>query len=199
VFNRGRLVHVDAIAVGGKHITNDIARGLSTPVAEAERLKTVHGAVLAAPADEREVLTLAAIGEEARHGKDEVPRSALTRIIRPRVEEILELVRDRLNASGFAGLVGRRMILTGGASQLTGLADAARRTLARNVRLGRPVGVSGLPELARGPAFATAVGLLIYPEMAETDLTDVGRAPALQLTGTGGYIARVGRWLRESF
>ena len=65
VFNRGRLVHVDAVAVGGKHITNDIARGLSTPVAEAERLKTMHGAVLAAPADEREVLSVSAIGEES--------------------------------------------------------------------------------------------------------------------------------------
>jgi cell division protein FtsA len=91
------------------------------------------------------------------------------------------------------------MILTGGGSQLTGLADAARRTLARNVRLGRPLGVSGLPEMARGPAFATAVGLLIYPEVAEMDLSDSGRAPVLQLTGTGGYFARVGRWLKESF
>jgi cell division protein FtsA len=128
-----------------------------------------------------------------------VPRSALTRIIRPRVEEILELVRDRLNASGFAGLVGRRMILVGGASQLTGLGEAARRILARNVRLGRPLGIAGMPEVARGPAFAAAVGLLIYPQVAEMEQMDEGRTPALAMTGTGGYFARVGQWIRESF
>ena len=200
VFNRGRLVHVDAIAVGGKHITNDIARGLSTPIVEAERLKTVHGAVLAASADEREILTVPAMTDDGHELNEEVTRAALTRIIRPRVEEILELTRDRLNASGFAGIVGRRMILTGGASQLSGLADAARRILARNVRLGRPLGVSGLPEVARGPAFATAVGLTIYPDVAEMDIVDGDEAPTLALTGTGGgYFTRVGRWLRESF
>ena len=145
------------------------------------------------------MLAVTAFGEDPRDAHDEVPRSALTGIIRPRVEEILELVRDRLNASGYAGLVGRRVVLTGGASQLTGLADAARRLLARNVRMGRPLGVSGLPATAKGPAFSTAVGLLVYPDVAEMDVIDQGRMPALQLTGTGGYFARVGRWFKESF
>jgi len=128
-----------------------------------------------------------------------VPRSSLTRIIRPRVEEILELVRDRLNASGFAPLVGRRMVLTGGASQLTGLAEAARRILARNVRLSRPLGVAGMPEVAKGPAFATAVGLLIYPQFAEMEQINTRASAGLAMTGTGGYFARVGHWIRENF
>ncbi len=196
VFDRGRLVHVDAIAIGGRHVTTDIARGLSTPIAAAERLKTMHGAAMPAASDERDLLSVPAIGDGDE--PEQIPRSMLTRIIRPRVEEILELVRDRLNASGLAGLVGRRLVLTGGASQLTGLAEAARRTLARNVRLGRPLGVAGMPEVAKGPAFATTAGLLIYPQVAELEQFDGGEAP-LALTGTGGYIARVGRWFRESF
>jgi cell division protein FtsA len=200
VFNRGRLVHVDAIAIGGKHITNDIARGLGTPIAEAERLKTMHGAVVATAGDEREVLTVPSFADDGHAVHDEVARADLTRIIRPRVDEILELTRDRLNASGFAGIVARRLVLTGGASQLTGLVEEARRVIARNVRLGRPLGVAGLPQVARGPAFATAVGLTLYPDVAEMDVVDRGYAPALQLTGTGGgYFARVGRWLMESF
>jgi cell division protein FtsA len=200
VFNRGRLVHVDAIAIGGKHITNDIARGLGTPVVEAERLKTIHGAVTATAVDERELLTIPAFTDDGHPAHEDVSRATLTRIIRPRVEEILELTRDRLNASGFAGIVARNIVLTGGASQLTGLADAARRLLARNVRLGRPLGVSGLPEAAKGPAFATAVGLALYPDAAEVDVADGGYVPAMKLTGTdGGYLSRVGRWLRESF
>ena len=199
VFARGRLVHVDAIAIGGHHITTDIARGLSTRIEDAERLKTMFGSALPSVADERDLLSVPPIGDDEHEMPNQVPRSALIRIIRPRIEEILELVRDRLNGSGFAALVGRRMVLTGGASQLTGVGEAARRILARNVRLGRPLGIAGMPEVAKGPAFATAVGLLIYPQVAEMELFDGGRETFLAQTGTGGYLARVGQWFKESF
>ena len=197
VFMKGQLVHADAIAIGGQHVTNDIARGLSMRLEDAERLKTMQGSVLPHPSDEREVLAIRSIGDDDEPA-NHVPRSALNRIIRPRVEEILELVRDRLNASGFAGLVGRRMVLTGGGSQLTGLVEASRRVLARNVRIGRPLGIVGMPEVAKGPAFATAVGLLIYPQVARMDQIEAGGAH-YAMTGTGGYFSRVGRWIRESF
>ena len=200
VFSRGQFVHVDALAVGGHHITTDIARGLSTRIEDAERLKTMYGSALPALSDERELLQVPPIGDEdERLVANQVPRSMLTRIIRPRVEEILELVRDRLNSSGFASLVGRRMVLVGGASQLTGLGESARRMLARNVRLGRPLGVAGMPEQARGPAFAAAAGLLIYPQVAEMELIDEHHDTHMVMTGTGGYLARVGRWFKESF
>ena len=91
----------------------------------------------------------------------------MTRIIRARIEETLEIIRDRLNQSGYGSVVGKRVVLTGGASQLAGLPEAARRILGRNVSIGRPLGVAGLPEAAKGPAFSAAVGLLIYPQVAE--------------------------------
>ena len=200
VFSRGQFVHVDALAVGGHHITTDIARGLSTRIDDAERLKTMYGSALPGNTDDREVLSVRPIGDDdEREVPNQVPRSALTRIIRPRTEEILELVRDRLNASGFASMVGRRMVLVGGGSQLTGLGEAARRILARNVRLGRPLGIRGMPEVARGPAFAASVGLMIYPQVAEMEQIDDGRETSMAMTGTGGYFARVGQWIRESF
>jgi cell division protein FtsA len=149
--------------------------------------------------DDRDFLSVPPLSDDDGEVAGQVPRSALTRIIRPRVEEILELVRDRLNASGFAALVGRRMVLTGGGSQLNGIVEAARRILARNIRLGRPMGVSGMPEIAQGPAFATAVGLLIYPQVAEMEQFDAGYDTYFAKTGTGGYFARVGRWFKESF
>ena len=198
VFNRGAFVHADAIAVGGQHITNDIARGLSVRIEDAERLKTMYGSVLPGVSDERDVLSIATIGDDEHAGPSQVPRSALSRIIKPRVEEILELVRDRLNASGYAPLFGRRLILTGGGSQLNGLVESARRVLARNVRLGRPLGVAGMPDVAKGPAFAAAVGLLVYPQVAEMDQVDE-RNQNLAMTGTGGYFGRVRQWFRESF
>lgn len=198
VFNRGHLVHVDAIAIGGHHITTDIARGLSTRIEEAERLKTMFGSALPGYADEREMLSVPPLDDDGHDLPHQVPRSALTRIVKPRVEEILELVRDRLNGSGFAAVFGRRLVLTGGGSQLNGIVETARRTLARNIRLGRPLGVSGLPEFARGPAFAAAVGLLVYPQVAGEEQIEETQE-TFAMTGTGGYFARVGNWIRESF
>jgi cell division protein FtsA len=200
VFNRGYLVHADAIAVGGQHITNDVARGLSTRIEDAERLKTMFGSALPGFSDEREMLSVAPLDGDEHDLPHQVPRSALTRIIKPRVDEILELVRDRLNASGFAALFGRRLVLTGGGSQLNGMAEAARRILARNVRLGRPLGIAGLPEAAKGPAFAAAVGLLVYPQVAAMEqIEERADHTHFAMTGTGGYFARVGNWIRESF
>ena len=197
VFVEGHMVHLDAIAVGGHHVTTDIARAFATRLQDAERLKTLHGSPLSSASDDRDMLTVPPL-EEDSDLPNQIPRSALTRVIRPRVEEILELVRDRLTASGFAGRVGKQIVLTGGASQLTGLSEVARRVLGRNVRLGRPLGIAGLPEAAKGPAFAASVGLLIYPQVAQIEQFEhrnrrSGRA------GQSGYLARVGQWIRESF
>ncbi|MEP4803326.1 MAG: cell division FtsA domain-containing protein, partial [Hyphomicrobiales bacterium] len=139
------------------------------------------------------------VGDDDNDVPNQVPRSTLTRIIRPRVEEILELIRDRLSASGYAPHVGRRIVLTGGASQLTGMTEAARRIIGRNVRLGRPLGVVGLPEAAKGPAFSAAVGLLIYPQIAQLEQIRPRAKTKDLLNGTDGYFSRVGQWFKESF
>ena len=201
VFSGGHLVHADALAVGGHHITMDLARGLTTTVSAAERLKTLYGSAIATSSDERDMVAVPSVGEDDDHEVlNHVPRSQLVRIIRPRVEEILELVRDRLKNAGYAAQTGRRIVLTGGASQLMGLPDVARRILGGQVRIGRPLGIKGLPEAAKGPAFSAAVGLLIYPQVAHIEHFEPrgGRYLASD-TGTDGYIQRVGRWIWDSF
>lgn len=198
VFANGRLTHVDAVAVGGHHVTMDIARGLNAGVADAERLKTLYGSCITAVSDERETIAVQHVGEDGGEPAH-LPKSQLVRIIKPRVEEILELVRERLKAAGYTGLVGRRLVLTGGASQLTGLSEAARRILSPQVRIGRPLGIQGLPESAKSPAFSAAVGLMVYPQVAGAEHFEPRRAGLMQATGTEGYMARVGRWLKESF
>ena len=107
------------------------------------------------------------------------------------------MVRDRLAASPFAAEPRGQVIQSGGGSQLTGLAELAARVLGRPVRIGRPLGISGLVEAARGPAFAVAAGLLVYPQAAHLEQFEPRRTRRV-MTGTG-YITRVGRWLRESF
>ena len=198
VFSRGRFVHADGFALGGQHVTLDLARGLNTRIADAERIKAIYGSVLTGGSDERDMISVPPVGDDEREPPQFVSRETLVRIIKPRVEEILEMVRDRLAASPFAAEPRARVLLTGGASQLAGLADLAARILKRPVRVGRPLGVAGLPEAAKGPAFAVAAGLLVYPQAAHLEHFEPRRTRQL-MTGTGGYMTRVGRWLRESF
>ena len=193
----GQIVHADAIALGGHHITMDLARGLSCRIGDAERLKTLFGGVIACETDDHDAVTVPRVGDDDRSYRDAVTKAQLVRIVRPRVEEILELIRDRLVRSGFAGRAGGRIVLTGGAAQLTGLSDLAARILGRQVRIGRPLGVNGLPEKLAGPAFATACGLLVYPQVAANEHFE--SRSARRGRGTDGYLASVGRWLRESF
>ncbi len=198
VFSGGRFVHGDGFAVGGHHVTMDIARGLNTRIADAERIKTLYGSVLTGGSDERDMITIPPVNNDERESPQFVSRAQLVRIIKPRVEEILEMVRDRLAASPFTAEPRGRVVLTGGACQLTGLVELATQILGRPVRIGRPLGIAGLPEEAKGPAFAAATGLLIYPQAAHLEHFEP-RKTRHAATGTGGYVARVGRWLRESF
>ncbi|MEP1444401.1 MAG: cell division protein FtsA [Hyphomicrobiales bacterium] len=202
VFVDGKFVHCDGLAIGGQHVTMDLARGLSTSLRNAELIKVKHGSVLPGNLVDYDPVNVNVIGDESGLGAD-VSASTISKIIRPRVEETFEHVRDRLNASGFAGLVGRRVVLTGGASQLTGVADLARSVIGKNVRLGRPLGVAGLPVEARSAAFSIVVGLMIYPQVEQAS-DDMGWSPGrihseAAMTGTGGYLGRVGRWFAENF
>jgi cell division protein FtsA len=199
VFAEGKLVHADAIGIGGHHVTTDLARGLSTRIEDAERLKVVHGSVLSHSADDRELVAVPPIGEDDRDQPVQVPRALVARIVRARIEETLELIRDRIRKSGFSPVVGKRLVLTGGACQLTGLPEVARHVLARNVRIGRPMGVAGLQPAAKGPAFSCAVGLMIYPQFADQE-TYVAQGGIFSALGGGNSrMARMGQWLKESF
>ncbi|MFN3826885.1 MAG: cell division protein FtsA [Micavibrio sp.] len=162
VFHGGAMVYADALPLGGQHVTSDIARGLTTSLADAERLKTLYGNAMATLADENEVIDVPVLGEDDRTHPNHVPRSLLVGIIQPRLEEILELTRARLNDSGVGQMAGRRVVLTGGASQIPGLRDLAQLILDKQVRQGRPIRVNGLAEAVNGPAFATTAGLLTY-------------------------------------
>lgn len=196
VFFEGQMVFCDAIPVGGQHITNDIARGLSTPIAHAERMKTLYGSALASPSDEREMIDVPQVGEEDQNSANHIPRSILTGIIQPRLEETLELVRTRLEKSGFDRVAGQRVVLTGGAAQLNGARELAARVLDKQTRIGQPLRYQGLADATGGPAFASAAGLVTYSQLAP--LT-VSAAPEIDLPESSGQLRRIGRWLKENF
>jgi cell division protein FtsA len=172
VFGEGQLLHTAQLPVGGGHVTNDLARLLSTPVAHAERLKALYGNAAGCTDDERELLPVPLIGEE-EHQIAKVPRSMLVSIIRPRLEETFELVKERLESSGLTRAAGNRVVLTGGACQLGGVRELAAHVLGKQVRLGRPAALRGLPDAAAGPAFATAAGLLAWAAGAGRAMPDI--------------------------
>lgn len=199
VFKDGRFVFADAIPVGGNHVTMDLARGLSVRLEDAERLKVMHSSALPGSGDDHDTVAVNPMSGDIHEAPLQVPRSAIARIVRARVEETLEMLRDRLAKSGHGSVIGKRIVLTGGASQLVGLPEAARRILGRNVRVGRPLGVAGLPEAAKGPAFSTVAGLLIYPQVASFESVNITSSMRTRLTGTGGRFHRVSQWFRDSF
>ena len=195
VFYEGSLIYTDAVPVGGGHVTSDIARGLSTPLNHAERLKTLYGHAVATASDAREMIDVPQVGEEEEGHSHQVQRSLLVGVIQPRLEETFELVRSRLEASGFDKVGGRRVVLTGGASQLPGMRDLAADILDKQVRIGRPIHVGGLAEATGGPAYAVAAGLIAYALQNE-----VARPPEARPHSThAGLVDRVGSWLREHF
>jgi cell division protein FtsA len=196
VFFDGNLVFTDSVPVGGGHVTNDIARGLSTPLLHAERMKTLYGSAIASAQDEREMITVPQIGEEEESQANHVPKSLLVGIITPRLEETFELVRDRLEQSGFDKIAGRRAVLTGGAGQLPGARELAGLILDKQTRIGRPLRLEGLAEATGGPAFATSAGLVHF---AISERAETPRRSRALAEDSSGVLVRFGHWIRENF
>ena len=197
VMAEGHFLHADAIALGGHGITTDIARTLGAPMEHAERLKTLHGSAFATLSDEREIITFPCVSGVAQGNINQINKAQLACIVRPRIEEILDLMRHRLAASGFPAEVAQRLVLTGGGSQLTGLVELASNMFGRPARLGRPRVMTGLPPAAAAPDFSAAIGLLLHWARGDEKLgTQTGQR--FLRTGTG-YFARVGEWIMENF
>jgi len=197
VYFDSQLVHTEVLPVGGNHVTRDIARGLSTPIPQAERIKTLYGSCQPSQSDSRQMIEVPPITDDGMVELGSVPRELLVRIIFPRMEEIFEMVRARLEDAGFDKVAGRRAVLTGGACQLPGAVDLASGILEKRVRIGRPRRIDGLPEVAAGTGFAVCVGLLDHA-MTQTKENLAQAAVKLEPTPAGSW-GRLGQWLRENF
>ena len=155
----GGIAHTSVIPAGGNNITSDVAAGLRTPVAEAERLKRNYGCALGRMISDDEEIEVPGVGG---HAPRRVPRRLLSDIIEPRVEEIFSEVRRRIEETGLLEQVSSGCVLTGGATLMEGMVECAEEILGMPVRLGFPVGVKGIVQLVQGPQYATGVGLVQY-------------------------------------
>ncbi len=196
VFIKKQLIYADAVRLGGDHITNDIRQGLHVSQEVAERIKTLHGGLIATGSDDRDLIEVPNPMAQWEDDRRHVSRSELIGVMRPRVEEILEEVRERLDASGFEYLPSQQIVLTGGSSQIQGLSEVATRILGRHCRIGKPLRVMGLPQMATGPGFSAAIGLALHASDPQDECWDF-EMPADRI-GTR-KMRRAMRWFRNNW
>jgi len=196
VFMHRHMIYADSVRMGGDHVTGDIAMGLQVPMSVAERIKTMKGGVQATGIDDRERIELGGNSGDWEKDRRTVTRSELIGIMRPRVEEILEEVRARLDAAGFDQMPSQSVVLTGGGSQIPGIDGLAARILGQQVRLGRPLRVQGLPQAATGPAFSASVGLSLFAAGPQDECWDF----EIPLERTAARsLRRAVKWFRDNW
>lgn len=200
VFLNGAPAGLNLVKLGGANVTSDIAQGIGTTFAAAERLKTIYGTADASGPGMAERIEAPRLGDDGRLKASRMARGELAGMIIPRVEEIFEIVQSALKSSELAPILPKRTVLTGGASQLPGVRDMAASVLQQSVRLGRPIDADILGENYSNPAFSTAAGLISYEVKGFADASRAGAASALAGGMTGrGVFAKVFMWIKENF
>ncbi|QPH55072.1 cell division protein FtsA [Pontivivens ytuae] len=196
IFMKRQMIYADTVRLGGDHVTSDICHGLAVSNAVAERIKTFHGGLVATSRDDRDLIEVARDPNDHTPTRPTVSRAELIGVMRPRVEEILEAARDRLDAASFEHMPGRRIVLTGGGSLVPGLEEIAARILGRQVRLGRPLRIPGLPQAQTSAQFSAAVGLALHLAKPSDECWDF-EVPADRY-GTQ-RLRKAMRWFRENW
>lgn len=159
IFKDGAIVHTGVLAIGGNHLTNDIAVGLRTPQNEAEKIKIRHGCAMSAMVKPDETIEVPGVG--GRKSRI-VSRKLLSDIIEPRVEEIFSLIQREVMKSGYQDILSGGIVITGGTSILEGMPEVAEFIFEMPVKRGLPMNIGGLRDVVNSPKYATGVGLIKY-------------------------------------
>jgi cell division protein FtsA len=192
VYGDGILRYISSLAVGGNHITHDLAVGLRTPVSEAERIKRQYGRALRSLIEVDDVIDVQGLGSKEIQS---IPRTFVGEIIECRMEEILSLALSRLQQEGLMDGLSAGAVLTGGASVMPGATQLAESLFEMPVRLGLPTQVSGLTDLVNTPMYASGVGLALMGR--DRQVETVGEPP--RRLGLGLGLRRVATWFQNFF
>lgn len=191
IFHEGKIRHVAVLPCGGVNFTNDIVKGLGIPYVEAERVKERHGVASTRLVDADQLIE---VPGPAAGSHKQMPRELLAHIIEQRMDELLALVNQEIDRSGFANRLGGGVVFSGGGASVEGLLEVASSIFTMPVRCGTPgAGLGGLADSVRRPKFATAAGLLLFGvERIRDDLAS-GRG------ATRRALAKVWGGLRDFF
>ncbi|MBW4329716.1 cell division protein FtsA [Stakelama sp. CBK3Z-3] len=170
VFSQGMLTGLASIPMGAADITDDIASAFGTRRAQAERMKCFYGSANMTPRDNHDMIDVAPVTSDDESEGARITRAQLIAVIRQRLDRLMGEIQKELRRLNFEEPVGRQIVLTGGGAELKGMADYAQQALGRTVRIGRPRGLSALPEAHAGPGFATLAGLAMFAAADPIDL-----------------------------
>lgn len=199
VYMGGALCHSQVIPYAGNVVTRDIAYAFGTPLSEAEAIKVRYGCALSALVHQEERIEVPSVGGRSPR---QLQRQTLASVIEPRYQELLQLVNQalqrlqaRLRQQGRKHQLAAGIVLTGGASQIEGLVACAQQNLNLQVRLGQPLGVTGLTDYIQTPDYATAVGLLQHSKAALLD----GETAHRRQHFINHWLKRLSGWLKREF
>lgn len=202
VFIGGMLVGLETIQKGASDITADIASTFGVRLAQAERLKCFHGSALTSPRDHQEILDVGPDenGNEAAAHAPRITKAQLNAVVCQRVDTIVSDIGRALKELGFSGPSSHQVVLTGGGAELKGIAEHMQGALGRTVRIGKPVGLTGIPEAHSGPGFSTLVGLILYAASERVDLNSGYDLRSGQVSDLSpSLFERIKRAIRENF
>jgi len=195
IYVDGDVWHTAVLAVGGNHITSDIAQGLRLPMSQAEEIKIQHGHCMEGEVDARQFFNVRPFGEQ---DPIQISLKELVNIISARVEEIFSLVVQEIKRSGYDGLLPAGMVLTGGSSVLPGMRNLASKVLGVPVRVAQPENLVGMTDRLNSPAFSTSVGLLRWGLMMSEVISQDGQGRRrIKIETKGGEWESVKSWLRR--
>tara|TARA_B100000989_G_scaffold282485_1_gene247583 strand:- start:217 stop:1470 length:1254 start_codon:yes stop_codon:yes gene_type:complete len=192
VFINNKIIFSDTIPIGGIHITSDIVRGLGTKAEDAEKIKILYGSALSNETDEYTKIDVPIISDDGEIINQKIPKAMLTAIIKPRIEEIFEIVKERLTFLKLNKSSINKVVLCGGGANLNYIREFASFYLGTNVRIGRPIGLIDIPEIVHTPTFSCLTGLLIKSLQQEKMLISNNNSGFLH------YFGRIGNWLDEN-
>lgn len=196
IYVDGAVVHTSVIPIGGINLSSDIATGLRTPMAEAERIKIKYGCSSTSMIDPEETIEVPSVGGRPPRI---LPRQVLCEIIEPRVEEIFQAARHVIVETGFSDMLASGAVITGGTTLLDGMSEHAEAILNLPVRRGLPTGIGGLMDVVRSPAYATGVGLVKYGAARLGNDQSVELEDEVYEARAAGIGSRISSWFREVF
>jgi cell division protein FtsA len=190
VFAGGMLVGLKSLPMGGIDITDDIASAFGTRRGEAERMKCFYGSATTSPRDNHDMIDVNPVASQEEGTETvRITRAQLIGVIRQRLEHLMGEIANALKELGFSGPFGRQVVMTGGGSELKGIADYAQGVLGRAVRVGRPK-MPGLPDAHSGPAFTTLAGLAQFAASKEIDIRQTAVSHSAAPKQEGGNVVQ---------
>ena len=192
-FYKNKLVYAGIINIGGFHISSDIARGLSTSISAAERLKILHGGNVPSN-EENDLIDVPLTGNNESAETHKIYKKELNNIILSRIQEILENIRSKINNSIMKNNISSNIVLTGKSSELKGFCNLTSDFFGIKVRIGKPIGIKGLAENTSGPGFSVCCGLIKYKILKEEGSLEINSS-----LKNNFLWKKFGTWIKESF